>query len=181
MRLRFVDTKEYLFPADRDFTEDARRRRVLTLSLDVELENSNAADWLLEPVRNGQQNVIRLSCVRYPGEYLLAGTDDLALDLDRRKVYTWREAGTDFSEWGGPEEWILSERQNADDDRAASNHFTLRNGKFNEDLYASSDRFELDDKFGTVYTWRHDGKIQDPAGSPSNVCEVIIRPGQQQS
>lgn len=185
VRLRFVDTKEYLFPADRDFTEDARRRRVLTFPLDVELENNNEADWLLEPVRQQDKNaVIRLSSVRYPGEYLLAGTDDLALDADRRKVYTWKETGTDFSDWGGPDEWILTEKQNPGDDRAALNHFTLRNKKFDEDLYASSDRFELDDKFGTVYTWRQDTKIQDPAskaGSPTNVWEIIIRPGQQQA
>lgn len=179
VRLRFVDTKEYLFPVDRDYTEDVRRRRVLTFPLDAELENNDAADWLLEPIRQESQDpVIRLSSVRYRGEYLLAGTDDLTLDLDRRKVYTWKETGTDFSGWGGPDEWILVHRQNPDDDRAAFEHFTLRNRKFDEDLYASSDRFELDNKYGTVYTWRQDTEIKDPAsqaGAPNNVWEVIIR------
>lgn len=176
VRLRFVDTQEYLYPADRDFTEDTRRRRVLTFPIDVELENSNTVDWLLEPYSQkgpNEDTVIRLSSIKYPGEYLLAGTDDLALDSKRRKVYTWKETGTDFDQWGGPDQWILVEKPSPDDDRAAFNHFKLRNQKFDEDLQAGGDRFELDKKFGAVYTWR-----QESEGSSRSVLEIIIRPQQ---
>jgi hypothetical protein len=120
--------------------------------------------------------MIRLSSVKYPGEYLLAGTDDLTLDVNRRKVYTWKEKGTDFSQWGGPDHWILIDKKTPSaDDR--SNYLALRNKKFDEDLYASNDRFELDHKFGTVYTWRRESEIQDSASgteTQTNAWEIVV-------
>ncbi|XP_046634181.1 uncharacterized protein LOC124313342 isoform X2 [Daphnia pulicaria] len=183
VRLRFANTHDYLYAVECDYTEDERRRRVLTFPLDVELQKNTALDWLLEPVQQpGQQEnetaVIRLSSVKYPGEYLLAGTDDLTLDMNRRKVYTWKEKGTDFSQWGGPDQWILLDSATrAADDRSKSNYLALRNKKFDEDLYASSDRFELDHKFGTVYTWRQDSEIRDSASgteTQTNAWEILV-------
>lgn len=168
MRLRCVDNQEYLYPVDRDYTEDTRRRRVLTASL--ETGNSNAFDWLIETVDQPSENqleMIRLSSVLYPGEFLLAGTDDLTVDSQRRKVYTWRETGTDFSGWGGPDEWCLLDKQKNTDDQTK---FILHNKKFDEDLVGSCDRFEFDERFGTVFTWRNES-----ANEKLNTWEIIPR------
>ncbi|EFX85465.1 hypothetical protein DAPPUDRAFT_300316 [Daphnia pulex] len=191
VRLRFANTHDYLYAVECDYSEDERRRRVLTFPLDNEIQKNTALDWLLEPVQQpGQQDenataVIRLSSVKYPGEYLLAGTDDLTLDMNRRKVYTWKEKGTDFSQWGGPDQWILLDSATrAADDRSKSNYLALRNKKFDEDLYASSDRFELDHKFGTVYTWRQDSEIRDSASgteTQTNAWEILVISQKDQS
>ena len=180
MRLRFANTQDYLYAVDCDYSEDERRRRVLTFPLGVEMQENTALDWLLEPVPGQNENnaapMIRLSSVKYPGEYLLAGTDDLTMDVNRRKVYTWKGKGTDFSHWGGPDQWILIDKKTPSaDDR--SNYLALRNKKFDEDLYASNDRFELDHKFGTVYTWRRGSEIQDSASgteTQTNAWEIVF-------
>lgn len=182
VRLRFINTQDYLCVVDSNYSEDDRRRRVLAFPLGEELEKNTALDWLLEPVRQeGQENapaVVRLSSVKYRGEYLIAGTDDLTLDEKRRKVYTWKETGTDFSQWGGPHDWMLSDNQTPPEDRSTSNSFTIRNVKFDEDVYVSKEQFELDPKYLAVYTWRQDIKIEQSASgteAPTNAWEIIIQ------
>lgn len=189
-----MNTQEYLCPVERDFSEDNRRRRVLTCLLDVDKQTTGKeADWLVEPLvahpqEGGEENLydakhigaVRLSSIRYPNEYLLTGTDDLAIDLTRRKVYSWKETGTDFSGWGGPDVWYLIESKTPKDNRAAINHFEIRNRKFNEDLFASGDRFELDKRFGNVYTCRNtEEKDMEACKANQNIWEVIVSPKQE--
>ncbi|XP_032782412.2 uncharacterized protein LOC116920308 isoform X2 [Daphnia magna] len=180
VRLRFINTQDYLCVVESNYSEDDRRRRVLTFPLGEEIERNTMLDWLLEPVRQqGQENApafVRLSSIKHPGEYLIAGTDDLTLDENRRKVYTWKETGTDFSEWGGPHDWLLLENQTPPEDQSASNSFIIRNKKFNEDLYVSKEQFELNPKYRAVYTWRQDIKIENSASeAPINAWEIIIQ------
>lgn len=192
IRFRAVSTQEYLLPIEADVSEDDRRRRVLTCPLDADKETSNEADWFVEPLfehpkGSDTENIydakhigaVRLSSVRFPNEYLLAGTDELAKDLTRRKVYTWKETGTDFSGWGGPDVWYFIESKTPKDDRAAYNHFEIRNRKFNEDLFVSGDRFELDKRFANVYTCRNTENVAACDGN-QNIWEVIMSPKQHQ-
>lgn len=178
-RLLNIKTKEYLSPTVQDYSEDARRRRVLALKQlkDDDKDANKTIDWIIEPVHGGKESSIRLINAAFEGEYLLAGTDDLSLDATKRKVYTWKEKGMsqkDFDGWGSPEEWCLIPLPAAQD--AGLKRFRLRNVKFEEDLFANGECFLLDDQLGNVYTWRDQEHPCCESGSDGNVWEIIQIP-----
>ena len=90
-------------PTVQDYSEDARRRRVLALKQlkDEDKDANKTVDWIIEPVHGGKESSIRLKNAAFEGEYLLAGTDDLSLDATKRKVYTWKEKGMSHRPPGG--------------------------------------------------------------------------------
>ena len=42
------------------------------------------------------------------GEYLYAGSDDLAKDADRRRVFTWDSTNPDLTIWGFERDWKIT-------------------------------------------------------------------------
>lgn len=135
-------------------SHDSKRRRVFTWRNTNE-PTGTWAEWRLTGLWRAGTFRIRITTVRFPGEYLYPSSDEFTYDKERRRVFTWRQSSKpeDVHLWAdGAADWLLDTyRVNTD---AYPNRYTLFNLKRREYLYAAPDRLALDETRRRVFTWR---------------------------
>ena len=103
--------------------------------------DSNVCSCVCETAVDTEEVVLKIKHASTK-EYLYAAVDELAYDLDRRRIFTWRYPDED----AGPEgQWTF---------RAEEDHFHIMNRKFGEILYAAVDDYAYDSDRRSVFTWR---------------------------
>ena len=109
--------------------------------------DSNVCSCVCETAVDTEEVVLKIKHASTK-EYLYAAVDELAHDVDRRRIFTWRYPDEDAGPQG---QWTF---------QAEEDHFLIMNRRFGEHLFAAADDWTLEGDRRSVFTWR--SMDQDP-------------------
>ena len=170
VRLKNVNTGEYLYAADNTFVKDNKRRPIFTWR-DKNTKLGDWTDWKMRGFKDDEGKLkIELIPMKYKNEPLFAAMRVEDIVKKRRSVYTLRPGET--NDFPGTEHWTLE--TNNIDKAKHPNRYILSNAALYEYLYSPEDTHAFDRERRNAFTWAVKNSEKEFAETDTHMWDIEI-------